>query len=215
MKNLLMAFFMSRDKNTESMKPIVINTLARAVFFPDGKNLVDKWANDIDSTIPIVHNIEVAELDDNSYKWSCTKFGDIRFQLDGHFRPSIANSPTIIGGNNPKPITITKIDSDGSPIQDIFLGGSGTEIHEYRYALPLPSKFAEGKVLNLTNASINITEGTDSFFTKLNTIHDIVCEFTNGRLFIYVKHYRGVDCVDMSELPYMTADFNITINGLF
>lgn len=217
MKNLLMAFFMNRDKNTESMKPIIISTLARAVFFPDGKSLLTKWEEEIKSSVAINHKTEVTEDDTgSSYKWSCTTFGETKYQLIGHFRPSIANSPTSINGEGVQSsITITKKDSEGNVTEEVIPYGTNSSIKQYRYVIPVPVDFANGKICNFATASINITEGSESDFLLCHTFHNMYAEYANGNLSIYVNHYNGMDAVDMSNLLYVTGDFNVSIDGLF
>lgn len=216
MKNLVKAFFMNRDKHTESMKPIVLSTLARTVFFPDGKSLLEKWNEEIVHSIILTHTEEDVSLEDNSYKWSCTTFGDKKFQLTGRFRPNIANLPTQVGNSEGSGyFTIQKKADDGTIKEENIPYGSGGIIEQYRFALPLPTDFAEGRTANIVNAAINITEGSESTFLTKNTFHMMFTEYKNGNLFIYVNHYRGLDAVDLSALPYISEDFSISIDGLF
>lgn len=220
MKNLKMVFFMNRDKHTESMKPMIISTLARAIFFPDGKTLLEKWEKEIKSSIAIVHTEEITEsAEGSSFKWSCTTFGDKKYQLSAHFRPSIANNPTIISGDEStvqKSITIIKKDASGNITEEVIpYGSSAGGVKQYRYAFPLPTEFANGRTVNFNNASITISEGHESDFIKFHTFHNCFCEYSNGHLFVYVDHFNGMDAVDMSGLPYVTEDLNIMIDGLF
>ena len=218
MKNLMQGFLLKRDKHTESLKPMLISTLARAVFFPDGKTLVEKWNEEIKSSIRIVHTKEVKELDGSTYGWSCTTFGDEKYILSGHYRPSIAYDPVAIqgeGGSGGSLVLIKNNEVTGETYEDVIPYGVNAGIEQYRFVIPMPIKFLDGRTTLFNNASINITEGHESSFLTMNTFHNIYAEYNSGNLFIYVNHFKGLDAIDLSNLPYITGDFNVTINGLF
>lgn len=217
MKNLRKAFFLYRDKHTESLKPLILNTLARCVFFPDGDSLLEKWEKDIQTTMLIKHDTEDVTHEGSIYRWSCLTYGETKFQLSTRVRPSIAVTPDIVeeGGDATGSFIITKIDEDGNKVEEEIQYGSTSAIHKYTFVIPLPSNFSGKKTMDTYNSSINVTEGNDSTFMKNSTIHNVVTECSNGNLFIHVYHYDGMDTADLSGLSYITGDFSITVNGLF
>jgi hypothetical protein len=218
MKNLLSGFLLTRDKNTETLKPMVLRVLARCVYFPDGNTLLDKWNEYVSAGVTVVHSSEVASYDSNSYNWSCLTYGSEKYQLSGHFRPSIANqykeitNPAAEHGSS---ISITKTNSDGSTTQEEIPYGTTGEIHQYQFVLPLPSKFANGKNYDYEDATVIVTEGPDSNFIKNHTFHNVAVEQKDGSLLICVNHYNGLDGIDLDALPYITGDFNVYVDGLF
>ena len=40
-------------------------------------------------------------------------------------------------------------------------------------------------------------------------------EIKNGVLNIYVNHFKNMDGIGLSDLPYITGDFSVTIDGVF
>ena len=216
MKNLKLAFLMNRDKFTESMKPLLLGVLARTVYFPDGKTLLEKWNSEIQESMRIKHTMEDVTHENNVFKWSCTSFGNAKFQLSGRFRPNLPTEYKLIGDTEvSKVITITKQFEDGTTeTEDVPYGGTSV-IHQYKFVIPLPTKFAEDKVMNLYTASVNITEGNESTFLAKNTIHSIIPEVSNGNLFIYVNHYCDYDDADFSDLAWISGDFSIMVDGIY
>lgn len=220
MKNLLMGFLMNRDKNTESMRPTIMSTLARAIFFPDGETLLEKWEKNIGKSVAVVPSIEylVDETTDSSFKWTCTTIGEDRFMLSGRFRPSIANEPTVIENENGSggTFTITKTDSEGNVTQEEIPYGTGSSTEQYKFEIMLPSDFIGDNYVNFSEAAVMVTEGSSSHFQVMHTFHNLYTEFTDeGKLYVYVNHYQGLDAVDMSTLTFVTGDFSILIDGSF
>ena len=110
---------------------------------------------------------------------------------------------------------ITRVDEFGNQITENIPYGNSGIIEQYRFPIPMPTKFAEDNMINMVSASINITEGSESHFMSKHTIHDCFTQYKNGVLSVYVNHFKNIDAIDLSELPYISGDFSITINGLF
>lgn len=220
MKNLLMGFLMNRDKSTESMRPTIMSTLARAIFFPDGETLLEKWEKNIGKSVAVVPTIEyiVNEETDSSFKWTCTTMGEDRFMISGHFKPSIDNNPTTIetADETTGSITLTKTDSDGTVTTEEIPYGSNANIEQYKFEIMLPSEFIGENFVNFADAAVIVTEGSASHFQVMHTFHNLYTEFTDdGKLYVYVNHYKGLDAVDMNTLTFVTGDFSILIDGSF
>jgi hypothetical protein len=219
MKNLLSGFLLTRDKNTETLRPMVLRVLARCVYFPDGKTLLEKWNEYVSSGITVIHKTEVAQLETNSYKWSCLTYGTEKYQLSGHYKPNIENAYKTI--TNPAAesgfgsIAITKTNSDGSTTQEEIPFGTTGEIHQYQFLIPLPIDFTGDNSFDYQDANVIVSEGPESSFLKNHMFHNISVEQKDGTLLICVNHYKGLDGVDITSLPYVSGDFNIYVDGLF
>ena len=218
MKSLKQLFFLIRDEATESLKPGLLSTLARVVYFPDGKTLLEKWETEVKKTLEIKHTTEVTTLDTNSFKWSCTKYGDKKFSISLRVRPSVDNIPESIDNGSELEagsITITKMDENGNIYEEHINYGNNGIIEQYRFPIALPEKFAEGRSFNLAASTVNLTEGADSHFITKHTVHNCYTEIKNGVLNIYVNHFKNMDGIDLSDLPYITGDFSVIIDGVF
>lgn len=220
MKSLKQLFFVVRDKHTETIKPGILSVLARATYFPDGETLLTKWERDVKKNIEIKCTDEVATYEDSTYRWNCTKFGNKSFTISGRFRPNVDNIPTIIDKSGEQTVqagslVITRMDENGEQITENIPYGNSGIIEQYRFPIPMPTKFAEDLRINMASASINMTEGSESHFMSKHTIHDCFTEYKNGVLSVYVNHFKNIDAIDLSELPYISGDFSITISGVF
>ena len=216
MKWLSAGFLLRRDKETESLKPYIMKTLARFVIFADGKTLQQKWDAQFGSSSKVLTERKTyTDADGKTYQWNFNQFGTEQFSSFGRFRIHKANEYTEI--TNPKSegtIQVTKIDSSGNTeTSEVPWGTSGT-IHQYIFTIPLPTDLVEeGCSCNWDDAVINITEGDQSTFMINHMFHSVVPSISEDNLVIKVNHFKNLDGVDLGNVEYITGDFSVRIEG--
>lgn len=215
MKNLKTGFMIFRNKTDESIRPFILKTLARAVYFPDGKDLYTHWKEEILSGLVITTTDVPVSVGNagSSVNWSVIQYGTEKYQYSGHFQVSI----------NPKEFTIQNKPTNAGTISvtagndkmDITYGENG-EMHVYKYAIPLPVKsIPNGKYGNYAKSSVIVTEGMGSDFMIKNTVHQFSYEISNNTLNLYLYHNYGLDGIDMTAGNYINLDFSVQVSGYY
>lgn len=217
MKRASFGYMLTRDENTETLFPFLFRTLARFIVFKDGENLQDKWDATFGSSSKVICGRETVVDDENinSYTWAHTEFGTQRFQLSGHFNPSIENNYEVIENNSGEVLVVTTIDGEGNRTTSEVPYGTNGKIHQYKFNIPLPTEFVQkGCKLDYENASFIVTEGSQSNFIANHMFHSLVVTYEEGNMIITVNHYQGMDGVDIDGLTSIKGDFNIIVDGL-
>lgn len=195
MKILKTGFMLFRNKHTESLQPFIFKTLARCIFFPDGKSLLEKWKEEINTSLLVRHEYENKIAENKSiYKWSCCTFEGEKYQLVGHFKPNM------------------------DPSNHIVIAGHGKvgAINRYKFEIPLPTDFKkERKIEYRNNSTVIFSEGENSTFIEYDTMHSVKVQKKDASLLFIIDHYIGQDQVDLSELKWITFDINIIVDGMF
>lgn len=215
MKILKTGFMIFRNKSDESIRPFILKTLARAVYFPDGKDLYTHWKNEILSGMIV--GCDNASVDvgnaGSSVRWNVIQFGDKMYQYSGHFQVSM--DPTeFIMHNKPTNAGTISLQSDGNSVEIPY--GKNGEIHVYKYSIPLPVKtIPSGKFGNYGRASVTVTEGMTSDFMIQNTMHQISYAIVNNTLTLYLYHNYGLDGIDLTAGNYINLDFSVQVTGYY
>ena len=203
MKNSPMIAPLVRNPHTGAMEPATFRAPAKGIMFPDGQNLWEHWQREVKVSTDVQFAfLTSVDASLNSFKWTCMLIAGTAFKMGTHVRLNVSSVPTIPGDN----------------------------IDEYQFNVPLPEKLCDYKTdLDLTNASINVTEESKSTFIQKGTIHDFYVERESNGLIIHVLHrkclytektnlmgsqeFAFAEPVDLSTETYISCDFSIQIDG--
>lgn len=193
MRPIRIGWFLARDRQSETFVPFLQRTLARLIMFPDGKNLLDKWGEQVDTITPAVFTREkVIHENGSSFIWNCTRFDDDGYRLSVKLEQYIDNVTTNYAYN-------------GNKVK-----------HRYTFSIPLPMKFIPpGYSAQYDRAVVIATDARDCLFTEQHAIRYVSAEILTGYLYVYLDHFPDLDGKDFSDYPNIKGDFNVLVEGWF